>query len=143
VANPIIVQVGHALTNATVATFTDANPFAAAGDFYGTINWGDGTTTVNFTAASVTASGANFVVKGSHVYTKTGQYTVSVVIKDVGGADDKAQNTKVTVNLIPSAAGVQNAALLAFVSDPPGPSMGPATNKALDAAAVDLFFGKS
>ena len=65
-----------------VATFTDANPNAAASDFTATINWGDGSSTAGTIVAQ---SGGGFAVDGTHTYADEGKYTVSVSITDVGG----------------------------------------------------------
>jgi probable HAF family extracellular repeat protein len=74
---------GIAISNATVATFTDGNPYAAASDFTATINWGDGTTT---TGTVVAQNGGGFAVDGAHAYTHDGQYAGNVTINDLGAA---------------------------------------------------------
>ncbi|HET6874994.1 MAG TPA: PKD domain-containing protein, partial [Acidimicrobiales bacterium] len=51
-----------------------------ASDYSATVNWGDGTTTVQ----AVTASGSTFVVPAAHQYSEDGFYPVSVVISDHG-----------------------------------------------------------
>jgi parallel beta-helix repeat protein len=66
-----------------VATFTDANPFAAAGEFSATITWGDGSSSAG--AVSTDGSGG-FVVAGGHTYADEGNYAVGVIIKDAGGS---------------------------------------------------------
>ncbi|HEV2476533.1 MAG TPA: choice-of-anchor tandem repeat GloVer-containing protein [Candidatus Dormibacteraeota bacterium] len=65
----------------TVATFTDANPYAQAGDFTATITWGDGSTS----AGTVSGTGT-FTVSGGHAYAEAGTYATSVTINDAGGA---------------------------------------------------------
>ncbi len=68
----------------TLATFTDANPAAAAGDFSATITWGDGGSDPGQVAAN---SDGSFSVLGSHTYAEEAQgLPFSVRIKDVGGA---------------------------------------------------------
>src|SRR5205807_6780346 len=49
-----------ALTNVTVATFTDSNTANVAGDFIATVDWGDGTSTLG----TVSGSGGAFTVTG-------------------------------------------------------------------------------
>ena len=56
---------GTAISDATVATFTDANPNATASDFTATIDWGDGTST---SGTVVAQSGGSFAVDGTHTY---------------------------------------------------------------------------
>ncbi|HXT59937.1 MAG TPA: TIGR03118 family protein [Pirellulales bacterium] len=65
-----------------IATFTDADPGAAAGKFSATIDWGDGATT----NGSISAVGGGFQVTGSHAYAaRSAGMTASVRIVDVGG----------------------------------------------------------
>jgi uncharacterized repeat protein (TIGR01451 family) len=62
-----------------VATFTNlfytANP---ASDFDATINWGDGTTD----AGTITGTGGEFTVTGSHIYADEGSYSYAVTLAD-------------------------------------------------------------
>jgi hypothetical protein len=90
IANPPITAVatsvsgteGVAISGATVATFTDANPNALASDFTATIDWDDGTTT---TGTIVAQTGGDFAVDGTHTYADGGEYAVGVNITDVSG----------------------------------------------------------
>jgi len=60
-----------------VATFSDAKPLSAAGDFTATINWGDGSSS----SGIVTAGAAGqFFVSGSHTYAQAGGFTITVSI---------------------------------------------------------------
>jgi hypothetical protein len=81
---------GTVITSATVATFTDANPNAAASDFTATIDWGDGTST---SGTVVAQSGGGFAVDGTHTYADEGKYAVSTTIKDVGGSTASATSS--------------------------------------------------
>ena len=80
------LTITNGLVGATPANltfgFTDANPAAPVSDFTATINWGDSTTT----AGTVAAAGTGFTVQGSHVYTHTGTFSVTVTVTDVGGS---------------------------------------------------------
>jgi hypothetical protein len=67
-----------ALTNVTVATFSDSNTVNVAGDFTATIDWGDGTTTTG----TVSGSGGSFSVTGSHTYTQNGNETINVNVSE-------------------------------------------------------------
>ncbi|HUY34130.1 MAG TPA: DUF4214 domain-containing protein [Pirellulales bacterium] len=68
----------------TVATFSDANPNGATGDYTAMIMWEDGSTTIG---AVTTAAGGGFAVSGSHVFAEEGSnLPVSVVVVDKGGA---------------------------------------------------------
>jgi hypothetical protein len=77
---------GAGFSGFTVATFTDANSAAPAKDFTATVTWGDGTTG----AASVVATGTpgTFAVLAGHTYKEetTGPTTLSVLVRDKGGA---------------------------------------------------------
>jgi hypothetical protein len=64
-----------------VATLTDANAAATAGDFIATIDWGDGTTS----SGTVNGSGGSYTVEGSHSYGADGPYAVQVQVADAGG----------------------------------------------------------
>lgn len=72
-----------------VATFTDSDPTVTAGDFTITIDWGDGGTS----AGTVTSSGSEFVIDGTHVYTNPGTY--SVTIYSASGNGDAATTATV------------------------------------------------
>lgn len=56
-----------------VATFTDANIYAAPGDFTATVQWGDGSSDTsgdgNVTITQSNGPGSGFIVTGTHVYT--------------------------------------------------------------------------
>src|SRR5208282_3483569 len=87
-AMPISATEGASLT-ATVATFTDANPNAAVGDFTATIDWGDGTTSTG----TITEKNGVFSVAGTHTYAEEGQDPIIVTIADVGGSTATASST--------------------------------------------------
>src|SRR5581483_7824374 len=61
----IISGTEGAAINATVATFTDANPNATAGDFSATINWGDNVTTLG---TVVLQKDGTFAITGTRTY---------------------------------------------------------------------------
>src|SRR3984957_8432307 len=67
-----------ALTNVTVATFTDDNTVSGPGEFVATVDWGDGTTTTG----TVSGGSGAFTVSGSHTYTQNGQDTISVTVTE-------------------------------------------------------------
>ena len=66
----------------TVANLTDGDPAAPLSDFTATINWGDSSSS----AGTVSGSGGNYLVAGSHTYTSTGFFDVTVHVDDVGGS---------------------------------------------------------
>jgi hypothetical protein len=66
-----------------VGTFTDAAPNAASGDHSVLISWGDG----SVSSGTVTALGSGlFGVSGTHTYAEEGTYTLSLSVRDIGGA---------------------------------------------------------
>ena len=87
VATSVSGTEGVAISGATVATFTDANPNATASDFTATINWGDGASTAGTVVAQTTGG---FAVDGTHTYADEGKYTVGVSITDLGGSTASA-----------------------------------------------------
>lgn len=107
----------------TIATFTDADPGGASGDYSATVTWGDGTNA----AATVAADpSGGFDVFARHAYAQPGAYAASVSIAD-GGGSHTAVGVAATVGDAPlSAAGVSVSATegahfqagLASFSDP-------------------------
>jgi hypothetical protein len=79
--SPITAVVGVPFAG-PVASFSDPNPFSAAGDFTATITWGDGGTS----AATITSSPSGFLITGSHTFGSAGQIPVSVHVADVQGS---------------------------------------------------------
>lgn len=82
-----------------VATFTDANPGAAASEFTVTINWGDGTPVQTLPGSAVTKSGSvngvQFTVTAAHTYLEEGVYATTITILDDGGSTTVAHGTAV------------------------------------------------
>jgi hypothetical protein len=92
-ADAPIVATGTAVTategapfSGTVATFTDPDTSATAGEYSATISWGDGSTSAGVVSGP---TGGLFTVSGSHTYVDEGSFTTSVVITDI----DKASNS--------------------------------------------------
>ncbi len=96
--------------NGTVATFTDPDTAATAGEYSATIDWGDSSAT---STGTVTGSGGSFTVSGSHLYAeeKSTPYTVTVTITDTDNASNTAKAT--------STANVADAKLAASCATPP------------------------
>jgi hypothetical protein len=88
---------GSAANNVTVATFTDANPFASASSFTAGIDWGDGNTSTGV----VTGANGNFTVTGSHTYTEGGSYQVSVTVQSMMMGSSAAVASTATVTDLP------------------------------------------
>ncbi len=84
-----------------VATFTDPDTSATAGEYAATIEWGDGTSSVG----AVSGSGGSFAVSGEHTYADEGAYEVKVAIND-------KDNSAISANAT-STATVVDAALVA------------------------------
>ncbi len=80
----------QAVTNVTVATFTDANTNARAGDFAATIDWGDGQISDGFVSAAVAGG---FTVQGTHTYATTGDRTIRITISQFANTDAVTFNT--------------------------------------------------
>ncbi|MDB5353044.1 MAG: hypothetical protein JWN86_4291 [Planctomycetota bacterium] len=83
---PIASAESQPLNNVPVATFVDANPGATSADFTATINWGDGSpaTAGHVSLVGGSAAGAIFSVSGSHIYTTSGNFAVTVTVADKG-----------------------------------------------------------
>ena len=68
-----------------VATFTDPDPASQPTEYSATIDWGDSTPT---TVGTISGSGGNFTVNGTHTYVEegpppSGTYSVTVTITDI------------------------------------------------------------
>ena len=75
----------------SVATFTDANTSASAGDFTALITWGDGSTSAGTIAATGTAGVFSVGdANGGHTFAHAGQTTISVAISGAGGGSTNA-----------------------------------------------------
>jgi hypothetical protein len=102
VADAALTGTGAALSavegipfNGTVASFTDADPNAVAGNYSATITWGDGHTSTG----TVTANPAGgFNVTGTNTYAAAGSHSVGVVVQDVGGASTNASSSVVVAD---------------------------------------------
>lgn len=92
--------------NGTVATFTDPDKSASPTEYSASIDWGDGSTSTG----TITGTGGNFTVNGTHTYNEQGSYTVKVTITDV---DTPANSAAAT-----SSAKVADAALHAVGAQP-------------------------
>ncbi len=89
-----------------LATFTDGNVSASAGDFTATIDWGDGTSTPDATV--VVLGNGHFAVNGAHVYANQGSFTIGVTIADDGGSTASANGTATIVDPAPTNAAGTN-----------------------------------
>jgi hypothetical protein len=79
---------GKPIGPALLATFADANTGADVADFTASIDWGDSTPP---TPGSISAGpGGGFQVTGTHTYASRGEYQITVIITDVGGAQATA-----------------------------------------------------
>ena len=98
-------------TNFTVATFTDANGYDAAGSYTATISWGDGQSG----AGVVTGADGVFQVAGVHTYSTDGTYSVGVTVSD---ADGTTATTTSQVTAGDLYAGVTQTLTVASFTDP-------------------------
>jgi hypothetical protein len=80
-----------AAISGTVATFTDPDPGAQAGDYTASIQWGDGSAASAGTVSG--PQGGPFSVTGSHSYGDEGSYTITVTITDTDNAANSATVT--------------------------------------------------
>ncbi len=97
---------GTLISNAVMATFTDADPNGAPSDYNAIVDWGDGTRSAATIVATVAGS---FNVIGTHIYTDEGNYNAQIAVADTGGS---AINTNASV--------IVSDAALSISSTPPG-----------------------
>src|SRR5206468_8662596 len=74
----ILSGVEGASFSGAVASFTDADPHGAVGDYIATIDWGDG----YIGSGLIKANGAGFDVSGKHTYAEEGTYPIVVSVHD-------------------------------------------------------------
>jgi hypothetical protein len=72
----------NAFSNATVGSFSDANPSPDFADFSATIDWGDASPLTAGTIQQITAN--TFSVLGSHTYFTAGYYNITTTVNDSG-----------------------------------------------------------
>jgi hypothetical protein len=96
----------------TIASFTDANTSAVAGDYGVRIDWGDGSTSAGGVSAGQSAG--SFIASGSHEWSSAGTYLVTTTITDVGGSTTTT-SCSATVTAAPPSGG----------PPPPPPPPGP------------------
>src|SRR5205823_12554081 len=82
---PVSATEGKAFSG-TVATFKDPDTSATTSEYSASISWGDGSTS----AGTISGSGGNFTVSGSHTYAEEGSFIVKVTISDVDNSTNGA-----------------------------------------------------
>lgn len=77
----LTIHAKHGATfSGTVANMADGDPVnTTPGDYKGTINWGDGTSS---SASFVFVSPGHWLIKGSHKYTRIGKFTLKISVQD-------------------------------------------------------------
>jgi parallel beta-helix repeat protein len=112
---PVVAPLGHegAPLTVTVGYFTHGNNSEPASGFTATIDWGDGTAS----AGTVSPSGSNYIVGGSHTYQDEGVYTVKATVTDTSGGASLTPSTIASVReaLLPD--GTEGTANQRFVSE--------------------------
>jgi len=79
---------GQTLNNVVVASFTDADPNAKAGDFVATVDFKDGTAPA---AGTVVANGTgSFSVQASHTFATSGTFSPVVTVTDKGSTGTRS-----------------------------------------------------
>ena len=101
--HPVTVIEGDATGSVVVASFTDANAAAVAGDFTASINWGDGSSADSGTIAWNNGTDKFDVTAPTHTYAHAGDKTITVTITGAGGGTVQATPTATVNNAAMSA----------------------------------------
>jgi hypothetical protein len=101
-----------------IATFTDSNPLAVAGNYVVSINWGDGSANSAGTV-SFNASTKRWQVAGSHTYRTGGTYTVTTSISDHSTSLAKVTSSAVIGGSTITATGVKLSILNSLLASTP------------------------
>jgi streptogramin lyase/PKD repeat protein len=126
------------LVGATVASFTDANVTASAGDFTAMIDWGDGTTASLGVVSQPGGAGMPFLVTGNHTYAvdRALPYPITVSIHDSGGAAVMSGTQATVFDTAPIVSGIPVkmtkkllfSAPVAYIVEVPGAATEPASH---------------
>jgi hypothetical protein len=100
-----------ALVNVPVATFTSSNPLETAGAFTATIRWGDGTTS----SGTVTGSGPNFTITGSHNYSDEGRFALTITVASASASTTIAASATILEELL--AEGIRGTSDQRFINE--------------------------
>jgi hypothetical protein len=76
-------------SSGVVATFTDPDKSATAGEYSATIDWGD-STPLDTTATITQNADGSFSVNGTHTYAEEGKYPIKVTITDTDNSSNLA-----------------------------------------------------
>jgi len=91
--NNIVGNANVALASVQVCRFVDGDPTGTAANFQAAVCWGDGTETDSSSVVvSYNAVKKVFTVKGSHTYTKAGQFPITVFIEGDRGLSQKSKS---------------------------------------------------
>ena len=86
IGQTISAVTGQATGTISVGQFFDDNTSATASGYTAQINWGDGSQPSAGTVVAVSGSPAGtFAVQGSHTYSTTGIYSMTITVSDSGG----------------------------------------------------------
>jgi hypothetical protein len=99
------------LTDVTVATLTQAGDREPASDFTATIDWGDGTSS----AGTVAATDDGFAVRGSHLYTDEGTFSILVTVGKVNASITLPTQATILEELLPD--GTRGTANQRFITE--------------------------
>jgi len=97
---PVAATEGSPFTG-TIATFTDPDTAATAGEYSATIDWGDGSLV---DTGVITGGSGTFSVSGTHTYNEEATDAITVTITDVDNAGNKAAANS-TANVVDAALG--------------------------------------
>jgi hypothetical protein len=107
ISQNLVATEGQAVSNVLVATLTDGDARATAGDYTATVAWGDGdgSSAVSVVADGHVAGQFDVLASRTHPYAEEGNLTVTVMVRDGGGSTATALSPVAVGDTLVSAAG--------------------------------------
>ena len=141
-AQPVTINgvVNQPLANIPVASFQDPDGPHASTEYRASIDWGDGTPVDANTAISPNGTASSFLVRASHTYARTGNFTAIVTITDLASPRTATASDTATIST-PAGTGTPGSVVATagtpFLGFTPSPTGGGTTPEPVATFTVD------